>query len=70
MSGDFLKSDRITVANIAGPDKCSSLLQMHIRTAARAPSGPRPLNPPFALEAIDGSGDVGGQGSKTHLSGG
>jgi hypothetical protein len=65
----LLTSDRITVANIAGPDKCSSLLQMHIRTATLAPSGRHPLNPLFALQAIDGGGDVGGQGSKTLLPG-
>jgi hypothetical protein len=30
MSGDFLKSDAATVANIAGPDKGAGLIKMHI----------------------------------------
>ena len=30
MSGDFLKSEAATVANIAGPDKGARLIKMHI----------------------------------------
>jgi len=30
MSGDFLKSEAATVANIAGPDKRTGLIKMHI----------------------------------------
>jgi hypothetical protein len=39
MSGDFLKSDVATVANIAGPDKRASLIKMHIsKQLSRLPS--------------------------------